>query len=81
MIEITERAGRMVIMKKRILSMMLAAVMCLTSTITIFAAEENRPYLALGADLSEEQKNTVLSLMDIDTANKDNVGPSIDIDY
>ena len=58
-------------MKKRILSMMLAAVMCLTSTITIFAAEENRPYLALGADLSEEQKNTVLSLMDIDTANLD----------
>ena len=58
-------------MKKRILSMMLAAVMCLTSTVTIFAAEENRPYLALGADLSEEQKNTVLSLMDIDTANLD----------
>lgn len=58
-------------MKKRILSMMLAAVMCLTSTVTIFAAEENRPYLALGANLSEEQKNTVLSLMDIDTANLD----------
>lgn len=28
--------------------------------------EEDKPYLALGADLSEEQRNTVLSLMGID---------------
>lgn len=30
--------------------------------------ENDKPYLALGADLSEDQKNTVLSLMGIDPA-------------
>lgn len=30
--------------------------------------ESDKPYLALGADLSEDQKNTVLSLMGIDPA-------------
>lgn len=30
---------------------------------------DDRPYLALGADLTEEQRNTVLSLMGIDPAN------------
>lgn len=34
--------------------------------------EEDRPYLALGADLSEAQRNTVLSLMGIDPANLGN---------
>ena len=34
--------------------------------------ESDKPYLALGADLSEEQKNTVLSLMGIDPAQLDN---------
>lgn len=31
--------------------------------------EKDKPYLALGADLSEEQRNTVLSLMGIDPSN------------
>lgn len=31
--------------------------------------KEDKPYLALGADLSDDQKNTVLSLMGIDPAN------------
>ena len=31
--------------------------------------EDDKPYLALGADLSDDQKNTVLSLMGIDPAN------------
>lgn len=31
--------------------------------------EKDRPYLALGADLNEQQRNTVLSLMGIDPAN------------
>ena len=30
---------------------------------------DDKPYLALGADLTEEQRNTVLSLMGIDPAN------------
>lgn len=34
--------------------------------------ESDKPYLAVGADLSEEQKNTVLSLMGIDPAQLDN---------
>lgn len=34
--------------------------------------KSDRPYLALGADLSEEQRNTVLSLMGIDAAGLDN---------
>ena len=34
--------------------------------------KSDRPYLALGADLSEEQRNTVLSLMGIDPANLGN---------
>ncbi len=35
----------------------------------VVIAEEDKPYLALGADLTEEQKNTVLALMGIDPAN------------
>ena len=31
--------------------------------------KDDKPYLALGADLSDDQKNTVLSLMGIDPAN------------
>lgn len=31
--------------------------------------KDDKPYLALGADLSDDQKNTVLSLMGIDSAN------------
>ncbi|MDE7434826.1 MAG: DUF1002 domain-containing protein [Lachnospiraceae bacterium] len=34
--------------------------------------EEDKPYLALGADLSEEQRNTVLSLMGIDPSQLEN---------
>ncbi len=34
--------------------------------------KSDRPYLALGADLSEEQRNTVLSLMGIDAAGLNN---------
>ena len=34
--------------------------------------KDDKPYLALGADLSDDQKNTVLSLMGIDPANLTN---------
>lgn len=34
--------------------------------------KDDKPYLALGADLSDDQKNTVLSLMGIDPANQAN---------
>ena len=37
----------------------------------VVITEEDNPYLALGAHLTEEQKNTVLGLMGIDPANLD----------
>ena len=38
--------------------------------------KDDKPYLALGADLSDDQKNTVLSLMGIDPANLANYNVS-----
>lgn len=37
----------------------------------VVITQEDKPYLALGANLSKEQKNTVLQLMGIDPANLD----------
>lgn len=37
----------------------------------VVIAEDDKPYLALGANLTDEQKNTVLGLMGIDPANLD----------
>ena len=54
-------------MKKRFFAFIMAAVLLLTSGITAFAAE-NTPILALGANLSEEQKAVVLELLGVDPA-------------
>ena len=59
-------------MKKRLLSLVLAMVMMVTSGITAFAAEDDKPILALGANLSEEQKATVLNLLDVNPAELEN---------
>ena len=59
-------------MKKRFLSLILAAVLLVTSGITAFAAEDDTPILALGANLSEEQKGVVLNLLGVDPAELDN---------
>lgn len=59
-------------MKKRLLSLMLAMILLVTSGITVFAAEDDTPILALGANLTEEQKATVLSLLDVNPAELDN---------
>lgn len=59
-------------MKKRLLSLMLAMVLLVTSGITVFAAEDDTPILALGANLTEEQKATVLNLLDVNPAELDN---------
>ena len=40
--------------------------------------KDDKPYLALGADLSDDQKNTVLSLMGIDPANLANYNVTYD---
>lgn len=59
-------------MKKRLLSLMLAMMLLVTSGITVFAAEDDKPILALGANLTEEQKATVLNLLDVNPAEMDN---------
>lgn len=59
-------------MKKRLLSLMLAMMLLVTSGITVFAAEDDKPILALGANLTEEQKATVLNLLDVNPAELDN---------
>ena len=55
-------------MKKRILSLILAMTMLFASGITASAAEDDTPILALGANLSEEQKATVLNLLGVNPA-------------
>jgi len=58
-------------MKKRLLSWMLALVLLVGSGMTVFAAGD-KPILALGANLSEDQKNTVLGLLGVNAAELDN---------
>lgn len=57
------------IMKKsnRLLAVMLSLVLGLTPVMTAKAdSVEVKPYLSLGADLTKEQKKTVLSLLDVE---------------
>ena len=58
-------------MKKGFLSLILVMAMLLSFSLTAFAAEDDTPILALGANLSEEQKATVLSLLGVDPAELD----------
>ena len=58
-------------MKKKLLSLVLAMVMLATSGITAFAAEDDKPILALGANLSEDQQAVVLDLLGVDAAELD----------
>lgn len=58
-------------MKKRILSLILAMTMLFASGITASAAEDDTPILALGANLSEEQKATVLNLLGVNPSELD----------
>ena len=54
-------------MRKKLTAVLLAATMLLTSGVTVFAdrvdAVIDKPYLALGADLSPQEQMTVLSLL------------------
>ena len=58
-------------MKKKLLSVILAVVMLVSSGVTAMAAEDDTPILALGANLSEEQKAVVLDLLGVDSAELD----------
>ena len=51
-------------MKKRILAWLLSAVIVLNTGIAAFAADENT-FVALGADLTQEQRATVLELLEL----------------
>lgn len=59
---------------KRILTAVLAAVTLsssISSAIPVQADQVDAPYLALGADLSETEKSTVLKLLEVDPARLD----------
>ena len=59
---------------KRILTAVLAAVTLsssISSAILVQADQVDAPYLALGADLSETEKSTVLKLLEVDPAKLD----------
>ena len=62
-------------MKKKLTAVLLAATMLLTSGVTVFAdrvdAVIDKPYLALGADLSPQEQMTVLSLLGLSDINVD----------
>jgi uncharacterized protein YpuA (DUF1002 family) len=60
------------IMKKRLISLALAMILLLTTGITALAAEDDKPILALGANLSEEQKLTVLELLGVSVDDLEN---------
>lgn len=59
---------------RKSIAAVLAGVMLIggmTSAVTVNAAGEETPYLALGADLSEQEKATVLSLLEVDLSQLD----------
>jgi len=50
---------------KKIISITMAFVMLLATGITAFAADDTKPYLALGADLTDSEKATVLEKLGV----------------
>jgi uncharacterized protein YpuA (DUF1002 family) len=61
-------------MNKKLLSMALTCLMVIAAPLTVFAADDSKPYLALGADLTESEKATVLDKLGVsqsDLANYD----------
>ncbi len=59
-------------MRKRLLSFMLAVVMLMSCGLTAFAADGEKPILALGQDLTDEQRATVLALLGVDASELEN---------
>lgn len=53
-------------MKKRMISLLMALVLLLSCGMTALAADDGKPILALGANLSEDQKAVVLGLLGVD---------------
>lgn len=60
---------------KRLIAVLLTAVLTLGTAVTAFA-EEAKPYLALGADLTQDQQATVLSLLGVDATKLDSYSVS-----
>lgn len=50
---------------KKILSVVMASIMLFATGITAFAADDTKPYLALGGDLTESEKTTVLDKLGV----------------
>ncbi|MFA9467020.1 MAG: DUF1002 domain-containing protein [Velocimicrobium sp.] len=57
---------------KKKLSVVVAFAMLLTTGMTAFAADDSKPYLALGADLSDSEKATVLEELGVNESDLDN---------
>ncbi|WP_180272770.1 DUF1002 domain-containing protein [Konateibacter massiliensis] len=57
---------------KRVLSILLCMCLILGTGLTAFAADDSKPYLALGADLSESEKATVLEKLGVSASDLDN---------
>lgn len=59
-------------MNKKLFSIALACVMVLGAPLTVFAADDSKPYLALGADLTESEKATVLDKLGVAQSDLEN---------
>lgn len=58
--------GNKMKLNKKILSVTLAFIMLLSTSLTAFAESDSKSFLALGADLTESEKATVLDLLGVD---------------
>lgn len=58
-------------LSKKILSVALL-IMLFTTSVTALAAEDSKPYLALGADLTESEKATVLDKLGVEQSDLEN---------
>jgi len=52
-------------MNKKLLCIFMALAMLIPAPLTVLAADDSKPYLALGADLSESEKATVLEKLGV----------------
>lgn len=63
-------------MKKRLTALLLFSTMAITTVFTPISALadriEDKPYLSLGADLTEDQKSTVLNLLGVEASELEN---------
>lgn len=57
---------------KKLFSVVLALMLLLSASFSAFASEEEKPFLSLGAEQTQQEREKVLSLLGIDEAELDN---------